>query len=304
MEVLFKLYGELLPVIAFIPIGYFLKKKTEINSSWISTPLIKILLPLLVFFNMLDADSEKILILPVLTFLLALGMVPAANFAHKRFASESNPLLLRSSFSFFNIAFFGIPTVTALFGEDQVSTLICIYLGSALYGDTMGFFQVARTKLSLKEAAIEVAKIPFLYVFVAGVICKAMGLESPDFVEKPLGIVSFAVSAAGMFIVGFQLGDVNFKKLDLNYYGKILGFRTVAAVVILGALVLAEYLIFHKLEEQDYLMLSLVPLFPVAANVTVFASFLGSEEEQSSLLVFLSLLVSLVLVGVAALVIM
>jgi predicted permease len=304
VKVLFELYGELLPVIAFIPIGYFLKKKTEIKSGWISTPLIKILLPLLVFFNMLDADSEKIQILPVITFLLALGMVPAANFAHKRFASDSNPLLLKSSFSFFNIAFFGIPTVTALFGQDQVSTLICIYLGSALYGDTIGFFQVARTKLSFKEAAVEVAKIPFLYVLIAGVICKSIGLESPDFVKGPLGIVSFAVSAAGMFIVGFQLGDVNFKDLKMPYYSKILGFRTVAAILILGVLVLAEYLLFQKLEKQDYLILSLVPLFPVAANVTVFASFLKSEEEQSSLLVFLSLLISLILVGIAALVMM
>ena len=286
---------------AFIPLGYFIKKKFDISDGYVSTPLIKVLLPLLVFFNVLDAEAQKLYILPVLTFLLALGMVPAANFAHKRFAKESNPLLLRSSFSFFNIAFFGIPTITGLFGEDKVSTLICIYLGSALYGDTIGYFQVAKTKLSFREAFKEVAKIPFLYVFIAAIICKAAGVEKPDSFEAPLKVVSFIVSAAGMLIVGFNLSEVKFENFKWKYYFRLLSFRTAAAILILGLLVGGEYLIFNQLEKEDYLMLSLVPLFPVAANVTVFASFLGSEQKQSSLLVFLSMLLSLVLVSLAAL---
>jgi predicted permease len=301
LKELLELYAELLPVMAFIPAGYFIKRKFDFSTGYISTPLIKVLLPLLIFFNILDAEAQKLTILPALIFLLALGMVPAANFAHKHMAKDSNPLLLRSSFSFFNIAFFGIPTITALFGEEKVSTLICIYLGSALYGDTIGYFQVAKTKLSVRDALKEVAKIPFLYVFVAAVICKLNGVEKPDLLESPLKIVSFMVSAAGMMIVGFNLSDVSFKNFKWKYYSKLLGFRTVAAILILGTIVAGQYLIFDQLEKDDYLMLLLVPLFPVAANVTVFASFLGSEEQQSSLLVFLSMLLSFVLVSVAAL---
>lgn len=77
-------------------------------------PLIKFLLPVLVFFNMLDAEAGKLYVLPVFTLILALAMVPVANLAQKQLASDFDPLLLRASFSFFNIAFFGIPTVTAL----------------------------------------------------------------------------------------------------------------------------------------------------------------------------------------------
>ncbi|MCF2447685.1 hypothetical protein L0657_27265 [Dyadobacter sp. CY345] len=301
MKILFKLYSELLPVMAFIPIGYFVKKWIKVKPEYVSGPLIKVLLPLLVFFNVLDAEAEKLYILPIFTFLLALAMIPAANIAHKYFAKDSNPLLLRSSFSFFNIAFFGIPTVTALYGEDKVSALICIYLGSALYGDTIGYYQVAKTNHSPKKALVEVLKIPFLYVLIAAVISKVFEAETPDFMEPILKVISLVVSCAGMLIVGFQLSDVKFKNLELGYFGKILGFRTVAAVLILGLLMLAEYFIFKVLDDTDYKMLLLVSLFPVAANVTVFASFLKTEEEQSSLLVFLSAMLSLVLVSVAAL---
>ncbi|MCE7072950.1 hypothetical protein LZG74_21725 [Dyadobacter sp. CY327] len=284
---------------AFIPAGYLISKKFDFNSDYISKPLINVLLPLLVFTNMLDAEASKLIVLPILTFLLALGMNFAAKLAQNKLASETDPLLLRSSFSFFNIAFFGIPTVTALFGEDKVSVLICIYLGSALYGDTIGYYQVAKTKYPAKKAFKEMLSIPFLYVFVAGIISKIAGLETPEFVKPALGVVSFAVSAAGMMIVGFQLASVDFKKIKIPYFSKLLGFRTLAAIIILGVIAFAASFIAKDLEEEDYKMLALVPLFPIAANVTVFAAFLKADEEQSSILVFLSMLLSVVLVSAA-----
>ncbi len=284
---------------AFIPAGYLISKKFDFNSDYISKPLINVLLPLLVFTNMLDAETSKLIVLPILTFLLALGMNFAAKLAQNKLASETDPLLLRSSFSFFNIAFFGIPTVTALFGEDKVSVLICIYLGSALYGDTIGYYQVAKTKYPAKKAFKEMLSIPFLYVFVGGIICKIAGLETPEFVKPALGVVSFAVSAAGMMIVGFQLASVDFKNIKIPYFSKLLGFRTLAAIIILGVIAFAASFIAKDLEEEDYKMLALVPLFPIAANVTVFAAFLKADEEQSSILVFLSMLLSVVLVSAA-----
>jgi predicted permease len=305
LKKLLELYGELLPVMAFIPLGYLVSKKISfIKSDYISKPLINVLLPLLVFTNMLDAEDSKLVILPILTFLLALGMNYAAIAGKKRFASETDPLLLRSSFSFFNIAFFGIPTVTALFGEDKVSTLICIYLGSALYGDTIGYYQVAKTKFPPKKALKEMFSIPFLYVFVAGVICKIIGLKTPESVKPAIDVVSFAVSAMGMMVVGFQLANVNFRHIKLPYFSKLLAYRTFAAALILAVIAFAASFIVKDLKEEDYQMLGLVPLFPVAANVTVFAAFLKADEEQSSILVFLSMILSLVLVSIATLFLM
>jgi malate permease and related proteins len=302
LEKLLKVYGELLPVLAFIPAGYFLGKKTRLKSAYISKPLINVLLPLLVFTNMLEADGSKLSILPVCTFLLALAMNYVAKAAHQKIASDTDPLLLRSSFSFFNIAFFGIPIVTALFGKESVSVLICIYLGSALYGDTIGYYQVARTQSDSKEALKKVFQIPFLYVFVAGVISKIAGLETPEFIKPVIDVVSFAVSALGMAIVGFQLSDVDFKHIRWGYFAKLLAVRTIAAALILAAIAWPVSLFIDTLEKDDYTMLGLVPLFPVAANVTVFAASLKADEEQSSLLVFISMLLSIVLISIATLI--
>lgn len=301
MDKLLKVYGELLPVMAFMIPGYVISRKTRFKSEWISKPLINVLLPALVLSNMLDADPQKLLILPFFTFLLALAMNYAAIAVHKKLASDTDPLILRSSFSFFNIAFFGIPIVTAMFGKEGVSVLICIYLGSAIYGDTIGYYQVAKTKFDSKKAWKEMLSIPFLYVFVAGVISKIAGVETPEAVKPVLDVVSFAVSALGMMIVGFQLADVDFKNIRFKYYIKLLGARTLAAAAMMALILLAASQIFESIEKDDYTMLALVPLFPVAANVTVFAAFLKADEKQSSILVFISMMLSVVLVSAAVL---
>lgn len=119
-----------------------------------------------------------------------------------------------------------------------------------------------------------------------------------------LKVVSLTVSCAGMIIVGFQLADISLKEVKIPYYLKLIGVRTIAAMAIIGVLIFAEYTVFNSLETDDYKMLFLVSLFPVATNVTVFASFLGSEQEKPALIVVISALLSLVLVSIATLFLM
>ncbi|MGX7835602.1 hypothetical protein ACWKSR_10670, partial [Campylobacter fetus subsp. venerealis] len=82
--------------------------------------------------------------------------------------------------------------------------LICVYLGTALYGDIIGYFQVAKTKLSTQEALKEIIKVPYLYVFVLAISIKIWGIEIPDEVAPTMNIISWVVSCLGMMIVGIH----------------------------------------------------------------------------------------------------
>ncbi len=115
-----------------------------------------------------------------------------------------------------------------------------------------------------------------------------------------MSIVSWIVSALGMMIVGLHLTEVDFKKLNVPYFGKLLGFRTLTAILIAGAIIGGEYLIWESLESEDYLMLILIPFLPVASNISLFASYLETEEERFSLVVVLSIGLSLILVPIVA----
>lgn len=300
MDIFLELYRSLFPYLLFIPLGYWVNKKQWMSKSWITKPLIYGFMPVLVVSHVLEADAVKLAILPVLSFLLAAAMIFPARLAYKHLPKADEPFLLESSFSFFNVAFFGIPIVTALFGEEGVTTLICIYIGTALYGNTIGYFQVAKSKYSTKKAISEIFKIPFLYVFLLALILKWLEVESPKPLTPIVDVFSVVVSAGGMMMVGMNVLRVDFKKLDKKYFAKILSLRLLSAALIMGLLLIAEFAILDQLEEEDRQMLALIPFFPVAANVTVYASFIETKEEQSGLLVLLTVGISLFFVPLVA----
>src|SRR5690606_1748243 len=129
MDVFLELYKSLFPYLLFIPLGYWVNKKQWVPKPWITKPLIYGFMPVLVINHVLAADALKLTILPIISFLLAAAMILPARLAYKNITKADEPFLLESSFSFFNVAFFGIPVVSALFGEEGVTTLICIYVG-------------------------------------------------------------------------------------------------------------------------------------------------------------------------------
>lgn len=300
MEVFLELYKSLFPYLLFIPFGFWINKKQWVSKDWITKPLIYICMPILVINHVLEADALKLAILPIISFFLAAAMLLPARWAVRHMPKADEPFLLESAFSYFNVAFFGIPIVTALFGEEGITTLICIYIGTALYGNTIGYFQVAKSKYSTRQSIGKILKIPFLYIFFLALSLKAVAIETPDAISPFIDVLSMLVSAGGMLMVGMNVLKVDFKTLDKAYFTKILSLRLISAILLMGVLVLLEYLLVDQLEGEDRQMLALIPFFPIAANVTVYASFIGSKEEQSGILVLLTVGLSLLLVPLVA----
>jgi malate permease and related proteins len=301
MEIFLELYKHLLPYLLFIPLGIGMGKLGWLNSNWISKPLIWFFMPLLVIFHVQEADEQNLVSLAGISFSLASLMILPAIWMYNRHKKKSDLNLLKSCFSFYNVAFFGIPTVQSLFGEESVTLLICIYVGTALYGDLVGYYQVARSGMGKKEALKRVVRAPFLYAFFLAVLLKIIGVpEFPEIVKDSADLSGTIVSVAGMFIIGLNASSIKLKSLDYSFLGKINLVRFLAGALIMASILGAEYFLVEALEEEAMQMLMLLPLFPVAANVTVFASFLNTQEKESAMLILNSLLLSLLLVPLVA----
>ena len=298
MEKILEFFGQIGPYLLFIPIGIWVDKKGWIRKDWITTPLIYFLMPVLVINHVLKAEESTILILPIMSFTLAALMNLPALVATKTFAKEKNPHMVQSSFAFFNVAFFGIPTVLALYGQGGVTTLISIYVGTALYGDVIGYYQVSKSKNGTKESLLKIIKVPFLYAFGVAVLLKLIDVDVPEEIEPVTDVFSYIVSAAGMMIIGMNISDIKIKGLDWSYLWKFMTLRTLSAVAIMALIMAIEYFWLDEIDGENREIMALIPLFPVAANVTVFASFLGAEEEESALLILLSMAISLVLIPI------
>ena len=296
------LYLSLLPYLCCIPIGYLISKRDWIPKSWIHKPLLFVLLPILVIDHVLNAGFSNLVILAVISFLLAFLMIFPAILVNRSIDDSGDINILKSGFSYFNVAFFGIPTVKSLFGEDAVTTLICIYVGTALYGNIIGYIQVAKSKYSTKKAIIEVLKVPFIYIIILALILKAFKVETPEAVKPIVSVLGTIVSVMGMLIIGMNLTNIRFKSLNWGYYGKVLGVRAISAVIITAALMALEYWLIDGLDKEQRQVMALIPLFPIAANLAVFSSFLKSQEKEAALLIVFSMVLSLILVPLGALI--
>ena len=296
------LYISLLPYLCCIPVGYLISKREWIPKSWIHKPLLFVLLPILVIDHVLDAGFSNLVILAVISFLLAFLMIFPAMLVDKTVDNSGNINILKSGFSYFNVAFFGIPTVKSLFGDDAVTTLICIYVGTALYGNIIGYIQVAKSKFSTKQAIIEVLKVPFIYIIILALILKGFKVETPEAVKPVVDVMGTVVSVMGMLIIGMNLTNIKFKSLNWGYYSKVLGIRAISAILITAALMGLEYWLVDGLEKEQRQVMALIPLFPIAANLAVFASFLKSQEKQAALLIVFSMVISMILVPIGVLI--
>lgn len=302
MDIFNKLLTNVLPLYAFIGAGYVASRWWGLKSKFISKLLLYVLIPVVIFDNLLQAELTQLLVVAGIIFLLAVLMNLPAWLAHRYMGKDLNKYLLFCSYSYFNIGWFGIPVVLALFGEEKMPLVISAYMGNVFYGDTIGYYLVSRSKdLPVKEAIKNVLKIPAVYASVAAVIANSMGFEMPESLDPVLEGTGWVLSALGMVMIGIGLTKADFRKIDYSMFGKLMGTRYVSAALLMGMLVLAEMWAFGQLEGDDQKLLLLFSTFPIAANLVVFASYLDTETENAAILVSLSSVISLVLVPVLCL---
>ncbi len=296
MELLQELATKVLPLYLFMFVGWGAQRKWDIDSRWISKSLLFVFIPFLIIENLLKADLEETAVIGSMIFILAFAMNLPAILCKKIIGKDFDGNLLKGAFSYYNIGWFGIPIVMALFGEKQMPLIISAYVGNALYGDTIGFFLMSRTKgISPKEAVLKVFKIPAIYACAVAIGLNMANVALPKEMEEVANVVSWIVSSLGMFIIGLTLGAIDFKQVAYKSLGKIMGLRYFVGAVFLIILVLIEKNFIAILDEEQSMLMILMASFPIAANLVVFASFLETEEEHSAVLVGASSILSLIL---------
>lgn len=292
---------QVLPLYGVILLGWLVGARATWAPRLFSAVLIYGLIPLLVIDKVGRADLAQIAVIPPIMFAVAAAMGLPARWLAQRLGDEFDPRLLSASFSFFNVAFFGIPVTTALFGEAEVSTIICAYIGSALYGDTIGYYLVARTKEGAAKAASQALRVPLFPAFVLAVILKLNGFETPAALEPAASALGTAVSVLGMAVIGLNLAMVKAGDVEPRLLAHVVLVRQLSAVALIAAALGLEAALLGVLDRQDRTIVGLVALFPIAANVTLFASLLDTKKKEAATLVALSSVVSLMLVAATVL---
>ncbi len=296
MSAIGNIAAALLPLYGVILIGWAVGGRLPWAAKLFSTILVFGLIPLLVIDKVLAAETRQLMVIPPLMFAVAALMSIPAHRLAQRLGEDFDPKLLSASFSFFNVAFFGVPVSQALFGEVGASTVICAYIGSALYGDTIGYFLIARTKEGARKAATKALRVPIVYVVIGAIIAKLAGVTMPEAAKPVLSIAGTLVSVLGMAVIGLNLAETGRDDWRPKLMTRILAVRQASGLILLGTALALEAALVGILTPRDRVIVGLVALFPIASNVTLFATLLDTNRKAAAVLVALSSAVSLVLV--------
>jgi predicted permease len=286
-----KIYPLYLIVIAGYVAGRFLKA----DKHTISGLLIYIIAPIVVFSGVAFAPKNNAyFLLPVVFFAIACTLSLLFLAIGGRFWKTSERNLLSFIAGTGNTGYFGIPLSLALFGQEGLSIAVFSTLGLILYESTWGYYIIAKSHASPKEAVLKVIKLPVLYAFIAGAVANYLSLSFSESINATFVYFNGAYTVLGMMILGIGLSAVTKATFDKTFTALSFVAKFIFYPAIMASLIYIDNSVFHLFSQQVHTVMMLLSITPMATNTVTYASYLKAHPEKAAFTVMLSTLFALI----------
>ena len=288
------LIAKLAPAYGYVVLGYVAKRFGRIPEQHVAKVLFFALIPLVVFKGALFSSTDRFAILAALSFLSSIGMAGIGHRMRSRFADVTPGGVLMCLFAYFNIGWFGIPVVYAIWGDAAALVMTALYVGGMLFGNTVGYALIASDSGGARGAVMKLTRVPALYAVAIALLLRQLGcsevLAANGMVSGLLDLATRLTSILGMALVGMSVVNVDIKQVAWRRLAALLLTRIIAAaVLVVSVSVILEALgVLSPLEAK---ILRLLPCLPIAANMLVFVA----KDRGDVRLVGVALLTSTIL---------
>ena len=278
----------------YIICGYILGIYWKKSSQCISFLLINIFIPIVIFLTLVKYDNEIYQII-ILSIVFSISMYLLSS---RLFNNQS----LRLAFSYYNIGWLGLPISIAIFGNKSSDTIIAAYVGGMLFGATFGIYALNNNSEKAKTEAIKkLFKAPPFLAFILAIIVKLVIFDTyfkNDFFNYIYLYSKQIMSILGMSILGIWLGKnkINKEKIKNSIFFSIK--RLVIGFAVLGIYLILLYK-FNFLEINKIIYLLILPILPIAANITVLEAHY-TKTSKSSTLIMINTIFSLIILFLVA----
>jgi len=285
--------------LAFISgLGWVVGTTLRISSKDISTLLIYIISPFVIFISILGSPADVGYFEYSLAAFLTASAAAAAAYGVARLLWQDERINL---FSFAggtgNTGYFALPLVFALFNEKQVAIAVFIIIGINIYEFTVGYFITAKGVLNAKDSLKKILRLPILYAAVLGMLCRGLEIDFGQTLLSSISSFKGAYSVLGMMVIGITLAAYRKIAIDWTFLIAAIGWKHLVYPV-------AGILTFHFLTPISAETLAVVALMlatPMAGNTVVIANTLGVHPEKVALSVMVSTILATVTVPLAVL---
>ncbi|MCM3759537.1 AEC family transporter [Alkalihalobacillus oceani] len=288
-------FEVIVPVLLVFAVGFVLQKTKKIDTKAISTLVVYIFMPCLVFRTLYTTEVtvQYVYLIAFSLLLLTLTIVTVKLYAKIRKLPSSVESGLILSTSYMNAGNYGSPIILFAYGTTAFDYAISFYILSSILLNSVGLYYAARGNMNMKLAVKAVFTIPAIYAVFAAALVKLFHLQLPENIFSMVSFVADASIPCVMVILGMQLAQIKVKSLQWEY----ISFATVMKLVVapLFAFGLTQLFTMDPLLQK---VLILTAAMPTASAATIFAVQFNAEAKLVSGTTFITTLVSILTITV------
>lgn len=286
-------FQVMLPVILIFLAGYTVQRWKRMDIKSVSTVVIYILTPSLVFRTFYTAKLNMQYLMMVLFALALLGLLVLLNiiYAKLRKYSQSVESGLILSTVFMNSGNYGAPILLFAYGKEAFTLAISLLVIHSVFMNFFGGYYANRSEKGIKSAFIAVMKLPSIYAAFLALGFQFVGIKMPGNIFSVIDMIANAAIPMVMLVLGFQLAEMKLTVLD---WDKII-YGTAVRLMIspLIALALVQVLPVEPLLKKVLIVTSAMPS---AVMAVIYAIQFDAEPELVSSITFISTVFSFVTV--------
>jgi len=200
--------SDILPIFVIAAVGFLLARHAAVQVQTVSRVTFHALAPALVFTTLTTSTLNGLEFGRMASFYL---LVAASAAVMARLVAV--PLRLdRASLSAFmlvvvcsNSGNYGLPVALLAFGRDALTFASVYFVSSAIFSYTGGVLLAASGRRSVMQALAGVLRVPAVYGAVAAAITMVLGLHLPEFITRPMTLLSDAALPMMVLVLGMQL---------------------------------------------------------------------------------------------------
>src|SRR5690625_1890817 len=231
---MFLFLNVILPIIAVFAAGYILQKIRLLDVKSVSAVSIYILMPALVFVGLYDADFDSsyvvvLIYMFVLFFLMVFLNKILARLLKWSPSTESASIL---STGFMNSGNYGLPVVLFSIGEAALPIAVFIMVIQSLQNNFFGVYYASRSTSGMKQAWINVLKMPTTYAAILAILFQPMNVDVPEAIYSTLSMLGDACIPVMMIVLGMQLASITSMKIHWQVIGSAVALKMAAAPLI------------------------------------------------------------------------
>lgn len=289
-------YISLGVIAIIILLGFILGKRKlitpESNKSFINL-LLSVFMPASLFSAFPSTSNESLLnlffmgALAGVIVMVSLILISKLIF-NKRIWNKSLATEAQFAFIFNNATFLGYPIISTTFGEEGIIPYcgFIISFNLALFSYGIWLFKRSDSKHFLRKTLLN----PNIIAVILGMLVFLFHVEIPSPITSTVKYIAGATTPLSLLCIGFMLSNAEFKKV-------IHSWRLL--VVSLIQLFVAPFLTYAILRLLNFpsevvIVCTLIQALPTATSLGLFAEKYGGRVEESSELVVISTICSIV----------